>query len=665
MASTIIMPKQGLQMTEGTIIKWLKKEGELVKEGEPLFEMETDKLTITMDSTATGTLLKIVKGEGEVVPITEVIAYVGEPGEAIPGAEAPAAAPVEAAPAAPAVDPSSINASIVIMPKQGLQMTEGTIIKWLKKEGETVKEGEPLFEMETDKLTITMDSTATGTVLKLIRAEGEVVPITEPIAVIGEPGTDIGPLLGEAPAAPAAAPVEAAPAVDLSSIKASVIIMPKQGLQMTEGTIIKWLKKEGETVKEGEPLFEMETDKLTITMDSTATGTVLKIVRGEGEVVPITEPIAVVGEPGTDYAPLLGTAPAAPAAAPAAAPVAAVATNSTALAVKRAPGEKVFATPRAKWRAEEKGIAIELVAGTGPDGLIIERDVLNTDVTAVKATPVAKKIAELNGVDLSTVTGTGANGKIMKGDVLGTNAPAEEVAAPVATAAPVVAAEHKETIVPFTGMRKAIANNMMKSLETMAQANHRMKVDMSESVRFRSKLKAADIKVSYTDILVKAVAHALIKYPAMNACVDGNNIIQKHYVNMGIAVAIENGLIVPNIKDAHLKSVVEIHDEVASLAKKAREGKLTRDEYTSGTFTITNLGMYDIDDFTPVINPPEVGILGVGTIKDTPVVEKGEIVVRPIMTLSLTYDHRVIDGAPAAEFLQYIKTLLQNPYLMM
>lgn len=658
MASTIIMPKQGLQMTEGTIIKWLKKEGESVKEGEPLFEMETDKLTITMDSTATGTLLKIVKGEGEVVPITEVIAYVGEPGEAIPGAEAPAAAP------APAVDPSSINASIVIMPKQGLQMTEGTIIKWLKKEGETVKEGEPLFEMETDKLTITMDSTATGTVLKLIRAEGEVVPITEPIAVIGEPGTDIGPLLGEAPAAPAAAPVEAAPAVDLSSIKASVIIMPKQGLQMTEGTIIKWLKKEGETVKEGEPLFEMETDKLTITMDSTATGTVLKIVRGEGEVVPITEPIAVVGEPGTDYAPLLGTAPAA---APAAAPATPVVTASAAPAapaVKRAPGEKVFATPRAKWRAEEKGIAIEAVAGTGPDGLIIERDVLNTDVTAIKASPVAKKLAELNGVDLSTITGTGANGKIMKGDVLGTNAPKEEVVAEVA--APVaVQAEHKETIIPFTGMRKAIANNMMKSLETMAQANHRMKVDMSESVRFRSKLKAADIKVSYTDILVKAVAHALIKYPAMNACVDGNNIIQKHYVNMGIAVAIENGLIVPNIKDAHLKSVVDIHGEVASLAKKAREGKLTRDEYTSGTFTITNLGMYDIDDFTPVINPPEVGILGVGTIKDTPVVENGEIVVRPIMTLSLTYDHRVIDGAPAAEFLQYIKTLLQNPYLMM
>ena len=565
-------------------------------------------------------------------------------------------------------------ASTIIMPKQGLQMEEGTIIKWLKKEGEAVKEGEPLFEMETDKLTITMDSTATGTLLKIVKGEGETVPITEVIAYVGEPGESI-----DGAAAPAAAPAEApaaapaaapAPQVDLSSIKASVIIMPKQGLQMEEGTIIKWLKKEGEEVKEGEPLFEMETDKLTITMDSTATGTLLKIVRGEGEVVPITEPIAVVGEPGTDYAPLLGGAPAAaapvaaPAEAQAAAPAAAVAN-----AVKRAPGERVFATPRAKMRAEEKGIAIEAVAGSGPDGLIIERDVLSTDVVAVKATPVAKKLAELNGVDLSTVTGTGANGKIMKSDVLGDNAPAAAPAAEPAKAAPAQAAapacEYAETVVPFTGMRKAIANNMMKSLESMAQANHRMKVDMSESVRFRNKLKAQDIKVSFTDILVKAVAHALIKYPAINASVDGNNIIQKHYVNMGIAVAIPNGLIVPNVKDAHLKSVVEIHDEVASLAKKARDGKLTRDEYANGTFTITNLGMYDIDEFTPVINPPEVGILGVGTIKDTPVVVDGQIVARPIMTLSLTYDHRVIDGAPAAEFLKYVKTLLENPYLMM
>ncbi len=546
-------------------------------------------------------------------------------------------------------------ASNIIMPKQGLQMTEGTIIKWLKKEGETVNEGEPLFEMETDKLTITIDSTATGTLLKIVRGEGELVPITETIAIVGQPGEKVDVPV-EAPAAPAVAE-PAAPAMDLSSVNASAIIMPKQGLQMTEGTIIKWLKKEGEAVNEGEPLFEMETDKLTITIDSTATGTLLKIVRGEGEVVPITETIAIVGEAGTDVsaftvAPATASAPveATPVSAPAAAP--AVAPTAT-----RAPGERVFSTPRARMRAQEKNIDIQAVAGSGPDGLIIEKDVLNSNVATVKATPVAKVIAEQNGVDLADVKGTGANGKIMKSDVMDVLAKSAFVPAQVSA--------HEETVIPMTGMRRAIANNMMNSLTSMAQANHRMKVDMSESVRFRAKLKAADIKVSYTDILIKAVSHALIKFPMLNSTVRGNDIITRNYVNMGVAVAIDGGLIVPNIKDAQAKSVVEIHAQVADLAGKAKEGKLTREEYTDGTFTITNLGMYDVDEFTAVINPPEAAILAVGKIADTPVVENGEVVVRPIMTLSLTYDHRIIDGAPAAQFLQYVKTLLQNPYLMM
>ena len=458
-------------------------------------------------------------------------------------------------------------ASNIIMPKQGLQMTEGTIIKWLKKEGETVNEGEPLFEMETDKLTITIDSTATGTLLKIVHGEGDLVPITETIAIVGAPGEAV-----DAPAAaPAAAPVQeaapAAPAVDLSSLNASAIIMPKQGLQMTEGTIIKWLKKEGETVNEGEPLFEMETDKLTITIDSTATGTLLKIVRGEGEVVPITETIAIVGEAGTDVS-AFNAAPAA-----VAAPVVEAAGNNVpvqatvaaAPAVKRAPGERVFSTPRARMRAEEKSIDINAVAGSGPDGLIIEKDVLNTTVAAVKATPVAKVIAEQNGVDLAEVKGTGANGKIMKADVMDVLSKSAFVPAEVSA--------HEETVIPMTGMRRAIANNMMTSLTSMAQANHRMKVDMSESVRFRAKLKAADIKVSYTDILIKAVSHALMKFPMLNSTVRGNDIITRNYVNMGVAVAIDGGLIVPNIKDAQAKSVVEIHAQVADLAGKAKEGK--------------------------------------------------------------------------------------------
>lgn len=380
---------------------------------------------------------------------------------------------------------------------------------------------------------------------------------------------------------------------------AQKIIMPKQGLQMTEGLITQWHKQVGDTVSEGEPLFDMETDKTAITIDSTATGTILELLFEEGDLVPIAETIAVVGNPGEDYSALLGGEPeTAPEQVQEEAPVVAAQVPET---------SHVAATPRAKMRAQEKNIAITDVTGTGPDGLIIERDVL-------AFTP---------------------------------------------------AAAQNETVIPFDGMRKAISNNMVKSLTTMAQANHRMKVDMTESVRFHNKLKEEGIKVSYTDILIKAVTQALLKFPMMNACVDGEKIICKHYVNMGVAVAVEKGLLVPNIKNAEKLSVSQLHDQVATLAEKARSGKLTPAEYSNGTFTITNLGMYEIDEFTPIINPPEVGILGVGAITDTPWVVDGKLEIRPIMVLSLTYDHRVIDGAPAAQFLQYIKKLLQNPYLML
>ncbi len=388
---------------------------------------------------------------------------------------------------------------------------------------------------------------------------------------------------------------------------AQKIIMPKQGLQMTEGMITEWLKKEGEFVTEGEPLFEMETDKLAITIDASASGTLLKILYEEGEVIPVAETIAVVGEPGEDITDLLSSAEETSAEEPQEEP----ASVAQAAPVKtETVSDRTLATPRAKMRADEQNIPISTLSGSGPNGLIIERDVLTYRPLA----PVA---------------------------------------------------EQEETVIPFSGMRKAIADNMMKSLSTMAQANHRMKVDMSESVRFREKLKAEGCKVSFTDILVKAVAQTLLQFPLMNAVVDGETIICKSSVNLGIAVAVENGLIVPNIKNAQNLRVTQIHEQVALLAEKARASKLTRDEYTGGTFTITNLGMYEVDDFTPIINPPEVGILGVGAIVDTPCAVNGQVEIRPILTLSLTYDHRVIDGAPAAQFLQQVKKLLQNPYLML
>jgi len=442
------------------------------------------------------------------------------------------------------------------------------------------------------------------------------------------------------------------------------VIMPKQGLLMTEGTITKWLKKEGESVTAGEPLFEMETDKLTITIDAQDSGTLLKIVRGEGEIVPITETIAIIGEPGEDISSLIADAgpqaqkdsaqePSGP--EPAAAP-------ATVPADGKGTGDgRVFITPRAKTVAMEKGIDYLLIKGTGPDGLIIEKDVLEyaaageKAVRTVKVTPLAEKIARLNDVDMTGIAGTGAGGKITKADV------EAAIASRIASAA----ASRSEKLVPFTGLRKIIADKMMKSLHGMAQASHRMKVDMSEIVSMREKLKKDNVKVSYTDIFVKVVSKALMEFPELNSTLTDEGILVRDYVNMGIAVAMENGLIVPVIKNADLMTLEEISVVSAELIDKARTGKLMPDDYAGGTFTITNLGMYDIDEFTAIINPPESAILAIGKIEKVPVVRDDQIVIRPVTILSLTYDHRVVDGAPAARFLQRVKQLLTNPYLLL
>ena len=498
----------------------------------------------------------------------------------------------------------------IIMPKQGLQMTEGVITQWLAGEGDTIQEGQPLFEMETDKLSITIDSSASGTILKLLYEEGDMVPVTETIAIVGNPGEDYSALLSgeEAAAAAPAAEAPKAAAAPASNINAHRIIMPKQGLQMTEGVITQWLVSEGDEIKEGQPMFEMETDKLSITIDSTASGTVLRLLYEEGDMVPITETIAVVGEKGIDVDAFLGGEAAAPAAeAPAEAAPAA--------------GGRIFASPRARMTAEQKGVDIAAIAGTGPDGLIIERDVL-----AAKPAPAAAQ-------------------------------------APVKAEAP---AGERETVIPLKGMRKIIAERMHQSLHDLAQANHRMEVDMSECVRMREQLKALGVKVSYNDMVIRCTAKALTEFPMMNSSMTDTAIIQKHYVNVGMAVATDTGLLVPVIRDADKMTLTQIGEAARDLGKRTKEGGLNPDELTGGTFTVTTLGMFGVDSFTAVINAPEAGILAVGQMKKRAIVlDDDSIAVRPMMWLSLTYDHRIVDGAPAAQFLKRIKTLLENPSLLL
>lgn len=448
---------------------------------------------------------------------------------------------------------------------------------------------------------------------------------------------------------------------------ATIVIMPKQGLMMEEGTITSWLKKEGEAVTAGEPLFEMETDKLTITMDAEASGTLLKILHPEGDVVPITQPIAVLGEPGEDVSALVGgDAAPAQAAVPAEAAPAPAAEAPAAPAVERAPGERVFSSPRARLRAEENGVDIAAVPGSGPDGLVIERDVNAYMANKPAVTPLAANIAKAQGVDLSGVTGSGSNGKIKVFDLPG-GSPA---AAPAAQESPAAVQQSRGTHTEkMSGMRKAISRNMLASKETNAQTNHRIKVDMTAAIALRKQYKDLGIKISYNDIIVRACAKALADMPIVNASVEGDSILYHDYVNVGTAVSVPGGLIVPVIKDADIIGLSGIAARSAALIEKAREGRLTDADYHGGTFTVSSLGMFDLDDFVAIINPPESAILAVGKIAKTPVVvtdEEGEdaIVIKSMCALCLSYDHRIIDGAEAAKFLQKVKNYLQNPVLL-
>ena len=448
---------------------------------------------------------------------------------------------------------------------------------------------------------------------------------------------------------------------------ASVIIMPKQGLLMEEGTITKWLAKEGEQTTEGAPLFEMETDKLTITMDSTATGTVLKILHPEGDTVPITQPIAIVGQPGEDISGLLGgDAPAPPPAAAAPEAPTAQAAPPPQPGVEHAPGERVFSSPRARLRAEENGVDIAAVPGSGPDGLVVERDVQNYIANQPTVTPLAANQARIQGIDLSGLTGTGPNGKITTEDLHIASAAVEP--APAAEPIPGQLTRGTRTEA-MSGMRKAISRNMLTSKSTNAQTNHRMVVDMTAAVALRRQYKALGIKISYNDIIVRACAKALQDFPIVNASVDGSDIVYHDYVNIGTAVSVPGGLIVPVIRDADIIGLTGIAAKSAELIEKAREGRLTEADYHGGTFTVSSLGMFDLDDFVAIINPPESAILAVGKIAKTPVVvtdDEGEdqVVIKSMCALCLSYDHRIIDGAEAAKFLQKLKSYLQNPILL-
>ncbi len=435
---------------------------------------------------------------------------------------------------------------------------------------------------------------------------------------------------------------------------------------MKEGKITRWLKTIGDPVEKDEPLFEVETDKITNEVESLASGILSRIIVNEGETVPIGTVVGLLAEPGESVAQAEATRPAEEDEAE----TPALDARTEAPPEKVGEDEFVLATPAARRLARELDVALAKVNSSGPDGRVLEDDVqkyFDEAPPEPKTTPLAKEIAKQAGLDLSAVTGTGEGGKITREDV----ERALDLGGPEEEAEGVVKTEKPANTIPFKGMRKVIADNLHASLHNAAQLTTFMEVDVTEAVTFRNVIleefnrKDNPVKVSFNDIIILAVSRALKKHPIMNSTLEGDEIILHDSVHMGIAVAIPEGLIVPKLRHADKKGLLEIAGASRNIADKARQGALGMEDISGGTFTISNLGMFGQDGFTPILNPPETGILGVGRIKEKPAVHEGEIKIRSMMTLSLTWDHRVTDGAPAAAFLQTVGKYMEEPRLIM
>ena len=429
------------------------------------------------------------------------------------------------------------------------------------------------------------------------------------------------------------------------------ILMPKLGLTMTEGTVEEWKFREGDYVKKGDALFSVSTDKLTNDVESEAEGVLLKILLPAGETAPCKAVVGYLGQEGESVPggakPDEGTAAPQTETAPAAKP-----------AYERRSGEPVIASPAAKKLAREKHIELSLVEGTGPKGRITLEDVENflkaeAEKLPVKTSPTAAKLAAELGVDTTTL---GVEGRVMKADVLAAAESAGVGRVPESNELPPVR---------VNSLRRSIAANMLNSWHTSPRVVYTMPVDCTAMKALRARLKARGAAVSYNHIIMKVAAKALTEFPDMNARFADNSLIRYRHVNMGLAVAKNDGLIVPNVKQCEEKSLSEIAQATERLIEAVRSGSITMEDITGGTFTITNLGNYGVTYFSPIINQPELAILGVCAMADTPVVRDGEVVIRPMMNLCLSADHRVIDGVMGAAFLKRVCELLENPCLLL
>jgi len=548
-------------------------------------------------------------------------------------------------------------AEVINMPRLSDTMEEGTVAKWLKNVGDKVEEGDILAEIETDKATMEFESFHQGTLLHIGIQEGEGAPVDSLLAIIGEEGEDISGLLnGSAEGGSSASEEEkdTEPEAEESSADddsneaaeipdgVEIVTMPRLSDTMEEGTVASWLKNVGDKVEEGDILAEIETDKATMEFESFYAGTLLHIGIQEGEGAPVDSLLAIIGPEGTDV--------------------------DAVLKAQSSGGSK--SKPKKEASKEEE-------ASTTEDTSQKEATTTTTqDGQRIFASPLAKKIADEKGINLADVKGTGDNGRIVKKDIENfkpsaqpaapaTSDKAAEAAAPVAPVNLPVGEESVEEVKNST-MRKVIAKRLGESKFTAPHYYLTIEVDMDNAKASRAQINnLPDTKVSFNDMVLKACAMALKKHPQVNTTWNGDTTIYKHHVHMGVAVAVDEGLVVPVIKFADQMTLSQLGSAVKDLAGRARSKKIKPEEMEGSTFTVSNLGMFGIQEFTSIINQPNSAILSVGAIVEKPVVKNGEIVVGSTMKVTLACDHRTVDGATGAQFLQTLRAYLENPVTML
>ncbi|WP_431163936.1 pyruvate dehydrogenase complex dihydrolipoamide acetyltransferase [Flagellimonas beolgyonensis] len=543
-------------------------------------------------------------------------------------------------------------AEVITMPRLSDTMEEGTVAKWLKKVGDKVEEGDILAEIETDKATMEFESFHEGTLLHIGIQEGDGAPVDSLLAIIGDEGEDISSLLNGSDAAPAteekkeepAPKAEAKPASTGSSAPipegVEIVTMPRLSDTMEEGTVASWLKKVGDKVEEGDILAEIETDKATMEFESFYSGTLLHIGIQEGEGAPVDSLLAIIGPEGTDVDAVLkaqaggGSSADSPATeTKAEEPTKTETSAPTETVTTTNDGQRIFASPLAKKIASDKGINLADVKGSGDHGRIVKKDVENYQPSKTAAAPAA--------------------------------AASETAAAPVAPISLPVGEESMEEVKNST-MRKVIAKRLGESKFSAPHYYLTIEVDMDNAKASRAQInELPDTKVSFNDMVLKACAMALKKHPQVNTSWNGDTTVYKHHVHMGVAVAVDDGLVVPVIKFADQLTLSQLGTAVKDLAGRARTKKIKPDEMEGSTFTVSNLGMFGILEFTSIINQPNSAILSVGAIVDKPVVKNGQIVVGSTMKITLACDHRTVDGATGAQFLQTLRAYLENPVTML